>query len=80
MNHKAIRVPSYATYYTRDGIMEIVVELEAKLGSTTECEDTAQMCSEHVAQEIRQLYWHSNNGYFPALFPFFSDNFLLLSK
>ncbi|KAJ1361806.1 Receptor-type guanylate cyclase gcy-9 [Parelaphostrongylus tenuis] len=38
MNHKAIRVPSYATYHITNGTLRIVVELEAKTVSKERCE------------------------------------------
>lgn len=33
INSKALRVPSYATYYVTNGSMRIVVELNAELGA-----------------------------------------------
>lgn len=53
MNNKAVRVPSYATYLTKNGTMRIVVELEARLGDKLKCAVSDNDCSEHVeTQEI----------------------------
>ena len=48
MNNKAVRVPSYATYLTKNGTMRIVVELEARLGDKLKCAVSDNDCSEHV--------------------------------
>lgn len=48
MNNKAVRVPSYATYYVMNGTMKIVVELTARLGDKTKCLMSQNDCSEHV--------------------------------
>uniref|UniRef100_A0A1I7XBV4 guanylate cyclase n=1 Tax=Heterorhabditis bacteriophora TaxID=37862 RepID=A0A1I7XBV4_HETBA len=69
MNNKAIRVPSYATYHTTNGTLKIVVELEAKNADRTQCITHADQCSEHVAHEVVQFYWSSNNGQLPKSVP-----------
>lgn len=46
MNNKAVRVPSYATYYVLNGTIQIVVELTASLGNKAKCLEND--CSEHV--------------------------------
>lgn len=51
MNNKAIRVPSYATYYVKNGTMKIVVELTAKLLDQAKCSLASHDCSEHAAHE-----------------------------
>ncbi|KAF8354659.1 gcy-9 [Pristionchus pacificus] len=66
INNKAIRVPSYAVYYASNGTLDIVVELEAKLGDRNECAKNADLCSEHLAHEMKQFYWRSHNGMFPT--------------
>ena len=48
MNNKAVRVPSYATYYVINGTMRIVVELTARLGDRSKCAMSQTDCSEHV--------------------------------
>lgn len=48
MDNKAIRVPSYATYYTTNGTLKIVVELEAKNSDRLQCQKDPDQCSEHV--------------------------------
>lgn len=48
MNNKAVRVPSYATYYVVNGTMKIVVELTARLGDKAKCLMSQNDCSEHV--------------------------------
>lgn len=63
MNNKAVRVPSYATYYVYNGTptenrrvegypfsgtMRIVVELTARLGDKLKCAMSEHDCSEHV--------------------------------
>ncbi|KJH41566.1 ligand-binding protein, receptor family [Dictyocaulus viviparus] len=69
MNNKAIRVPSYATYYTTNGTLRIVVELEAKNVDNAQCEKKPDQCSEHVAREIEQFYWPSSSGELPKDVP-----------
>ncbi|KHN76072.1 Atrial natriuretic peptide receptor 1 [Toxocara canis] len=67
INSKALRVPSYATYYVSNGTKKIVVELEAKLG--TNCQEETDCSSEHVAHEVVQNYWSSENGLLPPDVP-----------
>ncbi|CAB3399460.1 unnamed protein product [Caenorhabditis bovis] len=69
MNNKAIRVPSYATYYSTNGTLKIVVELEAKNNDRGACEKNEDMCSEHVAHEMVQYYWNSETGKLPPSVP-----------
>uniref|UniRef100_A0A7E4V5L5 Guanylate cyclase n=1 Tax=Panagrellus redivivus TaxID=6233 RepID=A0A7E4V5L5_PANRE len=69
MNSKGVRVPSYATYYTQNGTMKIVVELTAKLGDKTKCDHLQDDCSEHVAHEILPHYWSSYDGLMPIDMP-----------
>uniref|UniRef100_A0A8R1DGW6 Guanylate cyclase n=2 Tax=Caenorhabditis japonica TaxID=281687 RepID=A0A8R1DGW6_CAEJA len=69
MNNKAIRVPSYATYYATNGTLKIVVELEAKNSDKGQCEKNEEMCSEHVAHETMQYYWSSDSGKLPPAVP-----------
>ncbi|KAH7716097.1 guanylate cyclase [Aphelenchoides avenae] len=69
MNNKGVRVPSYATYYTTNGTMRIVVELTARLGDKTSCAAMESDCSEHVAHEVVQHYWSSSDGALPADMP-----------
>ncbi|GMR62469.1 hypothetical protein PMAYCL1PPCAC_32664, partial [Pristionchus mayeri] len=66
INNKAIRVPSYAVYYASNGTLDIVVELEAKLGDRQECARDQNVCSEHLAHEMKQYFWRSHNGMYPA--------------
>ncbi|GMT06605.1 hypothetical protein PENTCL1PPCAC_28779, partial [Pristionchus entomophagus] len=66
INNKAIRVPSYAVYYASNGSLDIVVELEAKLGDRDECKKNADLCSEHLAHEMKQYYFKSHTGLFPG--------------
>lgn len=54
MNNKAIRVPSYATYYVKNGTMRIVVELTARLSDKHKCAMSENDCSEHV-REFEQV-------------------------
>lgn len=49
MNNKAVRVPSYATYYTKGGTMRIVVELTARQADKLKCSTMDDDCSEHVS-------------------------------
>ena len=49
MNNKAVRVPSYATYYVKNGTLKIVVELTARLGDKAKCAMSENDCSEHVS-------------------------------
>ncbi|VDM59411.1 unnamed protein product [Angiostrongylus costaricensis] len=69
MNHKAIRVPSYATYHITNSTMRIVVELEAKIVNRERCEKNTNQCSEHVAREVTQFYWPSSTGQLPKAVP-----------
>ncbi|KAL3101133.1 hypothetical protein niasHS_001593 [Heterodera schachtii] len=69
MNNKAIRVPSYATYHTKNGTMKIVVELTARLGDRLKCLKMEHDCSEHVAHEVLSHYWSSSDGYMPTDMP-----------
>ncbi|PAV62598.1 hypothetical protein WR25_26427 isoform A [Diploscapter pachys] len=69
MNNKAIRVPSYATYYTTNGTLKIIVELEAKNSDRLQCGKNPDQCSEHVAHEIIQFYWISSTGMLPPAIP-----------
>ncbi|KAH7698120.1 guanylate cyclase, partial [Aphelenchoides avenae] len=69
MNNKAVRVPSYATYYVANGTMKIVVELTARLGDRAKCEMLESECSEHVAHEVKAHYWSSPDGSLPADMP-----------
>ncbi|CAI5456087.1 unnamed protein product [Caenorhabditis angaria] len=69
MNNKAIRVPSYATYYVTNGTLKIVVELAAKNSESGQCERNEDMCSEHIAHESIQYYWYKNDGNLPPAFP-----------
>lgn len=55
MNNKAVRVPSYATYYVMNGTMKIVVELTARLGDKTKCLMSENDCSEHVSFYLKNL-------------------------
>lgn len=57
MNNKGVRVPSYATYYVRNGSMLIVVELTARLlGDKVKCAVSESNCSEHVCVPSCLLY------------------------
>jgi hypothetical protein len=49
MNNKAVRVPSYATYFVVNGTMKIVVELTARLLDPVKCALASHDCSEHVS-------------------------------
>uniref|UniRef100_A0A915M913 Guanylate cyclase domain-containing protein n=1 Tax=Meloidogyne javanica TaxID=6303 RepID=A0A915M913_MELJA len=69
MNNKAVRVPSYATYLTKNGTMRIVVELEARLGDKLKCAVSDNDCSEHVAHEVNSNFWHSYDGHLPTDMP-----------
>uniref|UniRef100_A0AC34Q670 Guanylate cyclase n=1 Tax=Panagrolaimus sp. JU765 TaxID=591449 RepID=A0AC34Q670_9BILA len=69
MNNKAVRVPSYATYYVMNGTMKIVVELTARLGDKTKCLMSQNDCSEHVAHETLPHYWSSYDGALPVDMP-----------
>uniref|UniRef100_A0A0K0DRA8 ANF_receptor domain-containing protein n=1 Tax=Angiostrongylus cantonensis TaxID=6313 RepID=A0A0K0DRA8_ANGCA len=69
MNHKAIRVPSYATYHITNGTKRIVVELEAKIVNRERCEKNTNQCSEHIAREVIQFYWPSSTGQLPKAVP-----------
>ncbi|KAL3073107.1 hypothetical protein niasHT_035383 [Heterodera trifolii] len=69
MNNKAVRVPSYATYLTKNGTMRIVVELEARLGDKLKCAVSDNDCSEHVAHEVSSHYWVSYDGQLPSDMP-----------
>ncbi|KAI3412113.1 Receptor-type guanylate cyclase gcy-9 [Globodera pallida] len=69
MNNKAIRVPSYATYHTKNGTMKIVVELTARLGDRLKCLKSDHDCSEHAAHEVLSHYWSSSDGYMPTDMP-----------
>ena len=53
MYNKAVRVPSYATYYVVNGTMKIVVELTARLGDKTKCIMSQNDCSEHVRYSVK---------------------------
>ncbi|GMR47297.1 hypothetical protein PMAYCL1PPCAC_17492, partial [Pristionchus mayeri] len=66
MNNKAIRVPSYAVYFASNGTLDIVVELEAKLGDRKACAHDQNVCSEHLAHEMKQFFWPSHNGIYPT--------------
>lgn len=35
---------------------------QAKLGDRNECAKNADLCSEHLAHEMKQFYWRSHNG------------------
>lgn len=52
MNNKAVRVPSYATYYVINGTMKIVVELTARLSNKGKCSISENDCSEHVSKHV----------------------------
>ncbi|KAI1709792.1 adenylate and guanylate cyclase catalytic domain-containing protein [Ditylenchus destructor] len=69
MNNKAVRVPSYATYYVKNGTMKIVVELTARLGDKVKCAMSENDCSEHVAHETMSHYWSSYDGALPMDMP-----------
>lgn len=84
MNNKAVRVPSYATYYVRNGSMRIVVELTARLEEKLKCAKKQMQsgaaagggnggsdsdCSEHVAHEVLSNYWISYDGAMPTDMP-----------
>lgn len=69
MNNKAVRVPSYATYYVNNGTMRIVVELTARLGDKNRCMMSQNDCSEHVAHETLPHYWSSYDGTLPPDMP-----------
>ncbi|KAI6205271.1 Guanylate cyclase [Aphelenchoides besseyi] len=69
MNEKGVRVPSYATYYTINGTMQIVVELSARLVGKAKCILTDTDCSEHIARETISNYWFSYDGVLPNDFP-----------
>lgn len=69
MNNKAVRVPSYATYYVKNGTVRIVVELTARLNDKTKCTASENDCSEHVAHEMMSHYWSSYDGSMPLDMP-----------
>ncbi|KAL3103382.1 hypothetical protein niasHS_002568 [Heterodera schachtii] len=69
MNNKAIRVPSYATYHTKNGTMKIVVELTARLGDKLKCAMSENDCSEHVAHETMSHYYSTGDGSMPLDMP-----------
>jgi hypothetical protein len=52
INNKAIRVPSYATYFTKNGTMKIVVELTARLGDKLRC-----AMSDHVSPRLFTFFY-----------------------
>jgi hypothetical protein len=58
MNNKAVRVPSYATYYTKNGTVRIVVELTARQNDKSKCSLADQDCSEHVKMTQMQKQFH----------------------
>jgi hypothetical protein len=55
MNHIAVRVPSYAAYFVRKGLLTIVMELEAKL---TNCSAEGQISS-GCSKIVRVAFWSS---------------------
>ncbi|CAD5234238.1 unnamed protein product [Bursaphelenchus xylophilus] len=69
MNNKAVRVPSYATYFVKNGTVRIVVELTARLSDKAKCQASESDCSEHVAHEVMPHYWSSYDGAMPADMP-----------
>uniref|UniRef100_A0A915N7U3 Guanylate cyclase n=1 Tax=Meloidogyne javanica TaxID=6303 RepID=A0A915N7U3_MELJA len=69
INNKAIRVPSYATYHTKNGTMKIVVELTARLGDRLKCAMSENDCSEHVAHETMSHYYSTADGVMPPDMP-----------
>ncbi|CAK5083353.1 unnamed protein product [Meloidogyne enterolobii] len=69
INNKAIRVPSYATYHTKNGTMKIVVELTARLGDRLKCAMSENDCSEHVAHETMSHYYSTVDGAMPPDMP-----------
>ncbi|KAH7726719.1 GCY-9 protein [Aphelenchoides avenae] len=69
INNRAVRVPSYATYYVHNGTMRIAVELTARLGDKLRCAQSESDCSEHVAHEVLPNYWHSYDGALPSDMP-----------
>ncbi|KAI1704079.1 adenylate and guanylate cyclase catalytic domain-containing protein [Ditylenchus destructor] len=69
MNNKAVRVPSYATYFVKNSTMRIVVELTARLGDKIKCAMSENDCSEHVAHETLTHYWSSHDGNMPVDMP-----------
>lgn len=69
MNNKAVRVPSYATYHTKNGTIRIVVELSARQSDKSKCATMDHDCSEHVAHEVISHYWTSYDGQMPLEIP-----------
>lgn len=76
MNNKAVRVPSYATYYVLNGTMQIVVELTASLGNKAKCLEND--CSEHVICILKNLLLKLNiNLLFDCFYSLTTDKKIL---
>ncbi|VDK45518.1 unnamed protein product [Anisakis simplex] len=69
INSNALRVPNYATYFIKNGTRTIVVELEATLASSCQNKLLTNCTSEHVAHELIQNYWDSEDGQPPPDMP-----------
>uniref|UniRef100_A0A914W8W2 Guanylate cyclase n=1 Tax=Plectus sambesii TaxID=2011161 RepID=A0A914W8W2_9BILA len=68
MNHKAVRVPSYAAYFVRKGMLTLVMEIEAKL-ITHNCTSNNYGCSALIGREVFSNYWTTSDGQMPPDMP-----------